>query len=104
MPITLKSSGANVKTNYDGSSPTSFTCSNYLGMGNCSGGANECASWTSSGTPMSSCSTNTCSLCSNYDPNASTATVTPAATPSTPTIAAQTHTDSDSANNLLLLA
>jgi len=104
MPITLKTTGANVKTNYDGTSPTSFTCSNYLGMGNCSGGASECASWTTSGSPMSSCSVNTCSLCSNYDPNASSATVTPAASTSAATVPAQTKTDSDSANNLRLLA
>ena len=86
MPIHLKSSGTNVKTNYDGSVPTAFTCSNYFGMGNCSGGTNECASWTKSA-EVYNCSTANCSLCSNYDPAASpTGPVTPTpVAPVTPT-------------------
>lgn len=106
MPIHLKTSNANVKTNYDGSTPSAFTCSNYLGMGNCSGGTNECASWTSSGTPMSGCSSDTCSLCSNYDPSAdptpvTPTPVTPTPTPYTPTVVpvVPTPTESNSGDN-----
>ena len=32
-------------TNYDGTSPSSFKCSNYKGMGNCVNGLDNCATW-----------------------------------------------------------
>ena len=46
--IIMRETGGNVKTNYDGTYPSSFTCSNYFGMGTCTDGSNECSSWTKS--------------------------------------------------------
>lgn len=38
MSLKLKTTNTNVVTNYDGTTPSSFTCSDYAGMGNCTVG------------------------------------------------------------------
>lgn len=100
MDLTYKPTAATKVTNYDGSVPSSFTCSEYLGMGNCLGGVSECASWeksTESYTP--DCTNNSgCNLCSGYIAP-TTPTVTPTVYPTvTPTVA-PTPTETSSTNN-----
>ena len=56
--IILRETGTNTKTNYDGTYPSSFTCSNYFGMGDCVDGSNDCSTWTKS--PYSTRDTSNC--------------------------------------------